>query len=75
MPDFSVHVDPTALAEQDLAASLKPENRAERRSPAGAAAHHGLSDDRQAARGRSDRARSGRAAGAAGGRSYAFRRS
>ncbi|MEU8239848.1 hypothetical protein AB0C07_16515 [Actinoplanes missouriensis] len=38
-------------------------------------AHHGARDPRQAARDRSGRDRAGRAAGASGGRSYAFRRS
>ena len=37
--------------------------------------HHGARDERLAARQRSERERSGRAAGAVGGRSYAFRRS
>jgi hypothetical protein len=39
------------------------------------AKHHGAGDGKQAARQRSEQARSGRAAGAVGGRSYAFRRS
>jgi hypothetical protein len=43
--------------------------------PAAGAKHHGAADSRQAARQRSEQARAGRAAGAAGGRSYAFRRS
>ncbi|MGX6603840.1 hypothetical protein ACWKSP_17090 [Micromonosporaceae bacterium Da 78-11] len=87
---FSVHVDPVDLAKQDLAAglSLPPvtggsDNQAEATGLEGIgsdaagldAAHHGARDGRQAARQRSERARAGRAAGAAGGRSYVFRRS
>jgi hypothetical protein len=73
---FSVHVDPDDLARQQLAASVSssvrlPGHRDESRSPA----HHGADDDRQAARQRSGRDHAGRAAGASGGRSYAFRRS
>ncbi|GAB2566226.1 hypothetical protein Aab01nite_46560 [Paractinoplanes abujensis] len=45
------------------------------RKPAAGAKHHGATDERQAARQRSERAHAGRAAGAGGGRSYAFRRS
>lgn len=43
--------------------------------PTAGAKHHGAADSRQAARQRSEQARAGRAAGASGGRSYAFRRS
>ena len=70
---FTVHVDADDLARQQLADAGPPE-------PAGreahrAAEHHGARDGRQAARQQSERARSGRASGAGGGRSYAFRRS
>jgi len=73
---FSVHIDPDDLARRQLAAGLssasaEPTSRTGGQAPA----HHGASDDRQAARQRSGRARAGRAAGASGGRSYAFRRS
>jgi hypothetical protein len=80
---FSVHLNLDDLARSDLAALLqRPES-----TPSGGAtsaggsaapaeiAHHGASGSRQAARERSGRDRSGRAAGAAGGRTYAFRRS
>ncbi|MBO3742839.1 hypothetical protein [Actinoplanes flavus] len=74
---FSVHPNLDEIAERDIAAALRPV------SPGGtadhpsdlAAAHHGAHDSRQASRERSGRARSGRAGQAAGGRSYAFRRS
>jgi hypothetical protein len=77
---FSVHVDPDALAQQDLAAavSIKPvtgRDTAEKGSAGVTEEHHGARDERLAARQRSERERSGRAAGAVGGRSYAFRRS
>jgi hypothetical protein len=82
MPEaFSVHVDPDALARQDLAAaavSLRgPTGKDdEHRDSAGVAEeHHGARDARLAARQRSERAHAGRASGAGGGRSYAFRRS
>jgi hypothetical protein len=75
---FSVHVDPDDLAKQDLAAGLssEPVTVPGHRSADGLdAAHHGARDTRQAARDRAERDRAGRAAGAAGGRTYAFRRS
>jgi hypothetical protein len=80
MPEaFSVHVDPEALARRDLAAvSLRglTGKDGEHRDSAGAAEeHHGARDARLAARQRSERDRAGRASGAGGGRSYAFRRS
>ncbi|GGQ63855.1 hypothetical protein [Couchioplanes azureus] len=73
--DFSVPVDPDDLARQDLAAALDVPsvNPGEHRTQS--PAHHGAKDERQAARERSGRARSGRAATAGGTRSYAFRRS
>lgn len=72
---FSVHVDTDDLARRDLAAAVPvPSVPADHRKP-GTAEHHGARDSRQAARERSGRARSGRASGAASGRSYAFRRS
>jgi hypothetical protein len=73
---FSVHIDPDDLARQELAAGVSsaavalPGHESDK-----APAHHGASDSRQAARQRSERDRAGRAAGASGGRSYAFRRS
>ena len=76
---FSVHVDTATLDADDLArievpaAVPLPTATAGNRKP-GAAEHHGARDSRQAARERSGRARSGRASGAASGRSYAFRR-
>jgi hypothetical protein len=75
---FSVHVDPDDLARQQLAAGLSaPAVQApgHRDAEGPEAAHHGARDSRQAARQRSERDRAGRAAGASGGRSYAFRRS
>ena len=77
---FNVHLDPAALAEQDLAASVPVPPVAaadsERSSRAGGTAeHHGARDSRQTARQQSGRARSGRASGAGGVRAYAFRRS
>ncbi|WIM93864.1 hypothetical protein ACTOB_005857 [Actinoplanes oblitus] len=75
---FSVHLDQDDLARRDIAAALGRVAAAggdhEQGVPA-EATHHGARDGRQAARERSDRARAGKAAGAAGGRSYAFRRS
>lgn len=70
---FTVHVDADELARQQLAEAAPPAGvgREARR----AAEHHGARDDRQAARQQSERARSGRASGTGGGRSYAFRRS
>ena len=82
MPDqqFSVRVDQDELDRQDLAAGLAVPSvtGASDDRPAAAgldAAHHGARDARQAARERSERDHAGRAAGAAGGRAYAFRRS
>ncbi|HEY7272747.1 MAG TPA: hypothetical protein VH502_08435 [Actinoplanes sp.] len=79
MPDqpFSVHVDPDALADQDLTAVPVPPVDGKGGDRAGRATdeHHGARDGRQAARQQSGRARSGRASGAGGARSYAFRRS
>ena len=77
---FTVHVDPDELARREVAAavSLPSASGAGSGRPEPdrtAADHHGARDARQAARQRSGRDRSGRAAGAAGGRSYAFRRS
>lgn len=75
---FSVHVDPDDFAKQDLAAGLSPDPVAipgHRAAEGLDAGHHGARDTRQAARDRSERDRSGRAAGASGGRTYAFRRS
>jgi len=77
VPPFSVQVDLDDLARRDLTAAMsRPAGRAVGDVPDGAVtAHHGARDERQAARQRSERDHSGRAAGAAGGRSYAFRRS
>jgi hypothetical protein len=73
---FSVHVDPDDLARHELAAAVPVPSLPESgRTDAGAGTKHGAGADRLAARQQSDRARSSRAAGAAGGRSYAFRRS
>ena len=78
-PRFSVHVDRDELAEQDLAAALSRTtvNDAATGRPdaaTGPAAHHGARDERQAARGRSERDHA-RTGGAGKSRSYAFRRS
>ena len=75
--DFSVHVDPDELAKHAVAAAL---NRVHGSGDAAAdtaagAGHHGAQDDRQAARGRSERDHARQAAGAGKSRSYAFRRS
>ncbi|MFI5935520.1 hypothetical protein [Actinoplanes sp. NPDC051494] len=74
MPDLSLHTDPDDLAVQELAAATPalpgPHDSWKDALPA----HHGADDPRQAARERSGRAHSGRAA-QGGGRSYAFRRS
>jgi hypothetical protein len=83
MPDqpFTVHVDPDDLSRQDLAAAVSvPTTGAKDGDRADHAAgtadeHHGARDGRQAARQQSGRARSGRASGTGGGRTYAFRRS
>ena len=72
---FTVRVDPDDLAKQDLAAGLSLPTATGRQPADTPAAHHGARDARQAARQRSERDRAGRAAGAGGGRSYAFRRS
>ena len=75
---FTVHVDPDALARQDLAAAVSLPTGTDRdtdRPATTPGARHGAQDDRAAARLRSGRDRSSRAAGAASGRSYAFRRS
>ncbi|WP_232050245.1 hypothetical protein [Actinoplanes sp. OR16] len=63
------------LTRSDLAAALQRPDADSSSDAAAAPAHHGAHDARQAARERSGRDRSGRAAGAGGGRSYAFRRS
>ncbi|HEV7962247.1 MAG TPA: hypothetical protein VGP57_06880 [Actinoplanes sp.] len=80
---FKVHVDPDALARQDLAATVPLPSVTDSGSGSGVgaaegdkpAAKHGTRDERLAARQRSERDRSGRASGAGSGRSYAFRRS
>jgi hypothetical protein len=73
---FSVHIDPDDLARQQLAAGLSAAPVDLSGAEGGRApAHHGAADSRQAARQRSERDHAGRATGAAGGRSYAFRRS
>ncbi|XVU22282.1 hypothetical protein ACQPZJ_34110 [Actinoplanes sp. CA-054009] len=75
---FTVHVDADDLAAGDLTAGLfgsSTPSTTGRRDTAAGAQHHGARDARQDARERSGRSRSGRAAGAASGRSYAFRRS
>lgn len=75
---FTVQLNPDDLAVSDFAAALSHPagdgEPADRRSVPGAE-HHGARDGREAARQRSGRDRAGRAAGAATGRSYAFRRS
>jgi hypothetical protein len=72
---FSVHLDPDELARQELAARVSSPLVSRTGRPDEAPAHHGAADNRQAARQRSERDRAERAAGASGGRSYAFRRS
>lgn len=77
---FSVHPNLDELARQNLAVSLTRVTTTGSDTDADQSgtvdtSHHGARDPRQAARGRSDRAHAGRAAGAASGRSYAFRRS
>ena len=74
---FTVQLDPDDLAASDLAAALaRPAGEGKTGRPAGTGAeHHGARDSRQSARQRSERDHAGRAAGAASGRSYAFRRS
>ena len=80
MPEqsFSVHVDPDTLARQGLTLTVALAAGADRdtdRPATTPGARHGAHDDRAAARLRSGRERSQRAARAGGGRSYAFRRS
>jgi hypothetical protein len=75
---FTVHLDPDDLARRTLAAAVPQPSVAPRDAgPAGSAraGRHGARDERAAADLRSRRERAGRAAGAAAGRSYAFRRS
>ncbi len=73
---FTVQLNPDDLAVRDLAAALsRPAGDDDDHQAAPAAKHHGARDSRQASRQRSERDHAGRAAGASGGRSYAFRRS
>ncbi|MEV6300341.1 hypothetical protein AB0M02_13130 [Actinoplanes sp. NPDC051861] len=75
---FSVNLNLDDIARRDIAAALRrpaPGDEADDQQVTGDTGHHGARDSRQAARERSGRARSDRAAGASGGRSYAFRRS
>ncbi len=75
---FSIHPNLDDLARQNIAAALSRPSTSDGdpdQSGATDPAHHGARDTRQAARRHSDRAHAGRAAGAAGGRTYAFRRS
>jgi len=75
---FSVHLNLDEIAQQDIAAALRPapgSDAGDDHLSDSAAAHHGARDARQAARDRSGRDRAGRAGNASGGRSYAFRRS
>ena len=74
---FTVHLDPDALTERELATAVPATASDSRRSGRAGpiAEHHGARDRRQSARQQSERARSGRAPGAAGVRAYAFRRS
>jgi hypothetical protein len=73
---FSVHVDPEALQRDRLAAAVGgASHRSDSDDQGGSSALDRDRDHRQAARRSSERARSGRATGAGGGRSYAFRRS
>jgi hypothetical protein len=75
---FTVHLDPDALAERELATAVPPAATSDSResgSEGRIAEHHGARDRRQSARQQSERARSGRASGAGGVRAYAFRRS
>jgi hypothetical protein len=75
---FSVHVDPDDLLRQNLASAVGGTSRTTPetdRAESTATERHGTRDARLAARQRSERDRSGRAAGTGGGRSYAFRRS
>lgn len=81
MPEqpFTVHVDPDQLARLDLAAAvhLPTVDDSDDAGQTGSATptHHGARDASLAARQRSERERSGRAAQAGSSRSYAFRRS
>jgi hypothetical protein len=77
MPDqpFTVHVDPDDLARTELAAAVPLPSLTGTARDDAEGDRHGARDDRLAARQQSERARANRAAGAAGGRSYAFRRS
>ncbi|MFC4065350.1 hypothetical protein [Actinoplanes subglobosus] len=75
---FSVHVNLDEIAQQDIAAALRPatgKGGADDQQDGPATTHHGARDARQAARDRSGRDHAGRAGNASGGRSYAFRRS
>jgi hypothetical protein len=77
-PELRVHVDPDAMLRDSLAAGIGGPGHHAGSGDGGtgsAVSRHGAGDGRQAARRNSERARSGRAAGAGGGRSYAFRRS
>jgi hypothetical protein len=76
--DFTVHVDPDDLARREVAVAVPLPSVAGKERPGAdrtTADHHGARDARLASRQRSSRDRAGRAAGAGGGRSYAFRRS
>lgn len=73
---FTVKIDLDDLARRDLTDAVAMPSAIEgTKSSRGKRAHHGAGDDRMAARQRSERERANRASGAAGGRSYAFRRS
>jgi hypothetical protein len=75
---FTVRVDPDDLARPRLAAAVPLPSTADRdagRPAPTSGQHHGVRDDRAAARLRSGRERSSRATGAGSGRTYAFRRS
>ncbi|GLY00075.1 MULTISPECIES: hypothetical protein [Actinoplanes] len=76
---FSVHLNLDDLARRDIAAALhrtaQPDDTSTGQPSDADSAHHGARDSRQAARRQSGRDRSGRAASAGSGRSYAFRRS
>jgi hypothetical protein len=80
---FSVHIDPEDLARQQLAAAVPStpvtipslDDSEDGPDDNAVPSHHGARDSRQTARQRSERDRAGRAAGASGGRTYAFRRS
>ncbi|WP_436530011.1 hypothetical protein [Actinoplanes sp. HUAS TT8] len=75
---FSIHPNLDELARQSIAAALSQPARTDGdpdQSGTADTTHHGARDTRQAARLNSERARSGKAASSAGGRTYAFRRS